>query len=166
MASTDPKSSIIAHLLQAVVQVLKIQVSTAVELKSIGATDKIETLNVAVAAVMGITSSKYAGSLVLCFPAPIFMSLVGRMFGEDVTAIDDGNADAAGELLNIIYGMARPKINQMGYDFTPSIPTVIRGKEINVTQPEGMRLIRTNCATELGEFQLVVGLKENAGKEA
>jgi chemotaxis protein CheX len=82
------------------------------------------------------------------------------MLGETYTEVNSENADAAGELLNIIYGNARVKINLAGHAFLPAIPTVIYGEKVKISHGDVSLIVRVDCETDLGSFHLEVSLKK------
>lgn len=114
-----------------------------------------------IAAVLQMTSSRYSGTLAMVFPASSFLNLYAAMVGETFAEINAENSDAAGEIINIVYGVARPKINKLGHDFTPALPSVLKGRDIAVC-PAGTPLLYLLCESKAGPFELQFTLKEKA----
>ena len=158
---------ILENLLDAVRKAFSIQASTQVQITGVRP-GKAETRPRSdIAAIIGISGTKMSGSLALCLPTQTFLSIVNRMLGENYAQITQENSDAAGEMLNIIYGLARTQINQNGYDFAPAIPTVVRGDNLSLSSPThgGGLIAEIRCETDLGPFHLELNLKELTSKD-
>src|SRR5689334_8015212 len=56
-----------------------------------------------IAAVIGLTSASFNGSVAICFPEAIFLTIMERMLGEKHSTITKDLEDGACELLNIIF---------------------------------------------------------------
>jgi CheY-specific phosphatase CheX len=151
-------------LLQAaVIDAFKIQAGLAVTVLSVTADntesqpgDPIDCM-----AVLGMKSSVYQGSLALGFPKATFLALLEKMLGEKYPDIDDKNADACGEMLNIIYASARTNINKAGEDFQPAIPTTVRGNNLSVALGASSRFLKFRCASDVGGFLVALKLKKS-----
>lgn len=107
-----------------------------------------------------LNSSTLIGSLAIGFPKETYLAILGRMIGEEVTELTADNSDAAGEMLNIIFGSGRKMINEGGFDFDPAIPTTVTGT--------GLALAKSNLAgtalffdyeSDAGSFLLMLSLK-------
>jgi chemotaxis protein CheX len=150
-------------LIDSMKDAFSIQASTPVEIvgaKIAPAEDLSKGIDIV--SVIGIQSSNLVGSVALCFPAATFLGIVNKMLGESYDVITSENSDAAGELLNIIYGAARVRMNTAGHDFKPAIPTVVKGNEISVNHSGNPTMVRILCKTEAGQFHLEVSLKRSA----
>jgi chemotaxis protein CheX len=89
--------------------------------------------NIAIVAVISLTSKAFQGTIALCFPAPVFLAIYSNMVGEKHAEISKETEDAAGEILNIIFGQAKAELNdKAGYEIQKAIPAVIRGADIKV----------------------------------
>lgn len=159
MALSKDEKDIVQPLAEAVTKTFSIQFSTPVEILSIDHSET-QTLEFEIAAIMSISSSTYTGIVALCFPQSTFLALVERMLLKKYTTIDSNNADAAGEMLNIIYGVARLRINRDGFDFFPAIPSVVRGKSLIISHISGSPCIVVSCKSESGPFALEISLKK------
>ncbi len=95
---------------------------------------KENTPNVAIAGVLTLISNGFSGSVVLCFSQSVFLRIYNNMFGENHEKISSEMEDAAGELLNIIYGGAKTELNQNGFNFQKALPTVLVGDRLKVRQ--------------------------------
>ncbi len=86
-----------------------------------------------IAAVIGLTSSAFTGSITLGFPKAVFLTLMNNMLGESFTDISKDLEDGAAELLNIIFGQAKVVLNAQGYDIQKAIPSIVRGDNLSTT---------------------------------
>ena len=157
---------ILECILEAVRKAFSIQASTQVQITAVKP-GKAETRPRSdIAAILGMSGSAMSGSIALCMPSATFLGIVNRMLGENYAQITQENSDAAGELLNIVYGLARNQINLKGFDFAPAIPTVVRGEKLELSGPgQGGGLIaEIRCETDLGPFHVEVTLKDTPPK--
>jgi chemotaxis protein CheX len=81
-----------------------------------------------ISAILSITSSKTKGSLAISFEKGCFLNVVNRMMGESYDVINADNSDAAAELCNQIFGVAKKAINASGNDLQPAIPSIVTGE--------------------------------------
>ena len=147
-------------LVDAVKEVITIQANVPVRIKNVAALPPNELPGIDIVSSIGIKEVGLGGTLALCFPKTTFLAIVGKMLGESYTEISNENADAAGELLNIIYANARVKINLAGHAFIPAIPTVIYGEKVKISHGDVSLIVRVDCETDCGSFHLEVSLKK------
>lgn len=85
--------------------------------------------------VMGITGAAFGGTIAICFQKQVFLSVLERMLGEKVQEISAEYEDAATEIMNIAFGVAKQVLNSEGYALRMAIPTVVRGKAVESLYP-------------------------------
>jgi CheY-specific phosphatase CheX len=136
-----------------------IQASTPVEIVGVSTEVAPSPMAVDVVSALGMKSSQLQGTLALCLPSKSFLGIINKMLGENFQTITPENADAAGEMLNIIYASARVKWNQAGHDFEPSIPTTARGSNLQMSHGSNAKVVRISCKCEHGDFYLEVSLR-------
>ncbi|MCB0411634.1 MAG: chemotaxis protein CheX [Bdellovibrionales bacterium] len=91
--------------------------------------------SIGIAGVIGVGSSSFTGVVALCFPEKTFVGIYNSMFGESNTELTAEMEDAAGEILNIIYGQAKVVLNdKFKQDLQKALPTVLRGEKLSVRQ--------------------------------
>jgi chemotaxis protein CheX len=110
----------------------------------------------AIAAVLGINSPKFDGSLIVAFSEPVFLKLMEGMLGEKFTAITTEMEDGAAELLNIIYGRAKATLNDAGYKLEKAIPSVVRGKGLTTKTASQEPAVVLPFTTEVGDFYIEI----------
>ena len=160
MSQADFDPAIVGPVLEAIRKAFSVQASTEIQILSFKPITLVPPINVGIAAMMGILSKNFNGTLAILFPENTFVGVVNKMLGESYTAINEENADAAGEFLNIVYGIARPTINENGHDFTPAIPNVVRGDKIQISHASGYLVGAISCQSEFGEFRVELSLKK------
>jgi len=115
-----------------------------------------EQPNFAIAAVIGLTSSAFNGTITLCFPEKVFLGVMGKMLGESYTEINQEVQDGVAELLNIIFGQAKSALSLQGYVIQKAIPTVIRGNNLHTRALTSGPIMVLPFQTDLGEFQVEI----------
>jgi len=138
------------------VETLKIQCSLASTpgkpfLKGGQALPKID-----IAAVIGLASSAFKGSIAICFPQKVFLALMGKMLSDTYTQINKELEDGAGELLNIIFGQAKRVLNEKGYGIEKAIPAIIRGQDLEVRHLTASPTLILPFETDAGPFHIEV----------
>ena len=85
--------------------------------------------------MIGITGAAFGGNFSICFEEAVFMKVLEGMFGEPVTKIEPGMDDAAAEIVNMVFGVAKQVLNEKGYALQMAIPTIISGKGLQSLYP-------------------------------
>jgi len=80
-----------------------------------------------VSGLIGLTGD-VSGTISVSFSEKSILAIVTRMFGEEVTALNEEIGDAVGEIANMISGQARQVLEEMGLPLQAAIPSVIMGK--------------------------------------
>lgn len=110
----------------------------------------------AIASVLSLISTNFRGSIVLCFSEAVFLKVYENMFDEKHDKILPEMEDAAGELLNIIYGTAKTDLNTKGYSFEKALPTVLVGEKMKVRQLGSSPAVVVPCETAFGLFYVEI----------
>lgn len=80
----------------------------------------------AIAGQVNVNLPNFKGEICLCFSEASFIGTYGALLGEEISKIDEESADAASELLNMIYGHAKTILNRdFGMVLEPAIPKAI-----------------------------------------
>jgi chemotaxis protein CheX len=109
-------------------------------------------------------SDQFNGSIALCFPAGVFIKIYNAMLGETTTEITQESEDAAGELLNIIFGQAKAILNnKKGYTIRSAIPTVLSGQKLRVHSLSPDNTIMLPFETPHGIFHIEVSTESMPG---
>ncbi len=160
--STPNQAVIPLSLQQAITDTFQVQLSMPVKVSvtTMSASETLKATSILdIVSVMGVKCTGFTGSLALGFPKVMFMHALESMLGEKHTEITNENADACGELLNIIYASSRVKINESGFDFQPAIPSTVCGKEVSLPIGQFSSFMKFTCESEKGSFLLAFSLK-------
>ncbi|HPI92991.1 MAG TPA: chemotaxis protein CheX [Deltaproteobacteria bacterium] len=112
-----------------------------------------------VSGIVGL-SGEARGTLSVSFSEQCILSIVGNMFGEPVPNINDEVKDAVGEILNIVSGQARQKLEASGRVLKGAIPTVITGKNHTISHITKQPIIAIPFETDNGNFTIEVCIEE------
>ena len=110
--------------------------------------------------VLGFSGGR-KGSLLLSFPRNIAFRTVGGMLGIEFTEIDSDVRDGVSELVNMIAGGAKTKLQDKGIDFELSIPNTIIGWEHQIAGGASTNRTRVDFDSDIGSFFIEVYLKED-----
>ncbi len=106
-----------------------------------------------IAAMIGINSRLFQGSFLISFEAKTYLHLLGQMLGEEFQSINAENADAIGELSNMILGNAKSDFTQ--YDVGMSLPRLLEPGTRPETPP-GAAAILIPAETPQGRLYMEV----------
>lgn len=141
------------------IQMLEIQCSCPSKYLSPYLKDKnSKQAGIAIAGMVGIWTNRYKGIICLCFPEETFLKIISQMLGEEYKVIDDENRDGAGEMMNIVFGLAKRVLNEQGHCFEKALPGVITGKDLVVSHSPDAPVFVLPFETPHGNFQLEIGL--------
>lgn len=109
-----------------------------------------------VIALIGL-SGIVRGTVALAFPARTALHMVNRLLGVETIGVNDEVLDAVAELVNIVAGGAKAKLNgETGTPISLSLPTVVQGKDYTVEYPSYAKWLDVPFTSELGPFTLRV----------
>ncbi len=116
-----------------------------------------------VSSIIGF-SGDAAGSVVLHFSNETATRIASKFGGIEITPQHPDFADALGELANIVAGGAKSQFQ--GLDISVSLPNVVVGNNHNVSVSKNSPRIVIPCSTEVGTFQVEVGMEMTKPAEA
>lgn len=155
--------NIINPFIEAVVNTLKVQAQSPCHPGKphlLKVEDKTYAPSIGIVGIITLATTKLNGTISLVFSEPVFLKIYENMFGEKHDKINGEIQDCAAELLNIIYGTAKTKINEMpGYDLQPAIPTVLSGEKMNLHQKTNEKVIILPFESNAGGFQMEIALE-------
>lgn len=145
--------------IDATINTLTVQANTQVKAgKPQLKTDQSST-DIEIVAVVSLTSNAFHGTIALCFPKKVFLEIYSSMVGEKYDEITKETEDAAGEILNMIFGQAKAALNdKAGYQIQKAIPAVIRGADIKVHHLARQVALVLPFETGHGSFYLEVSV--------
>ncbi|MBA4368621.1 MAG: chemotaxis protein CheX [Desulfobacterium sp.] len=111
-----------------------------------------------VTGIIGITGESN-GTIAVTFEEVTILKIVSNMFGEEMKQLNSEVADAVGELTNMISGQARRELEENGKVFEAAIPSVVSGKNHQITHYTDGPKIAIPFLTDGGRFTIEVCLE-------
>ncbi len=111
-----------------------------------------------VTGIIGITGESN-GTIAVTFEEETILKIVSNMFGEEMKKLNSEVADAVGELTNMISGQARRELEENGKVFEAAIPSVVSGKNHQITHYTDGPKIAIPFLTDGGRFTIEVCLE-------
>ena len=99
------------------------------------------------------------GVVTINFTRPVICSLVTKMLGEPVTAINKTVCDTVGEMVKIMAETAKEHMEKADTDIKISLPRIISGRFQSHDYPVGVPCIVVPFKTPPGEFTIEVAVK-------
>jgi chemotaxis protein CheX len=131
--ASNIKSEFVSAIASAVIEIFKVQASTEVKVLKPKLKSEVGNSTYNVISVVSLQSDQFQGTVALCFPKQTYLRVYNEMLAESVTEINDENRDAAGELLNMVFGMAKSKVmNEKNLSIDKAIPTILSGDNITM----------------------------------
>ena len=105
-------------------------------------------------------SGQVQGVVVLRFPPTTALEMAKRMLGADLSGVSEEVVDAISEIVNMVAGSAKAKLN---YDppLDLGLPTVVQGNNYKVHYPTGSTWLEVPFESEAGNFTLEVTFESN-----
>lgn len=123
-----------------------------------------ERIPMEIAGVIGIQCADFTGTISICFRAEVFLRIYENMVGEKHEQISSELEDAAGELLNIIFGQAKTVLNDTrGYNLEKSIPTILVGDKLKLHHQSRNPSIVIPFESSAGAFHLEILIDKAGG---
>ena len=102
------------------------------------------------------------GNIAIKFPAETAKTIVGGLVGADFKEINSSVVDGVGELVNIIAGNAKAKIQ--GHRISISLPTVFRGGIHKLTTPS-VSYLTIPFNSDKGAFEILISFRPTVNEE-
>jgi len=106
-----------------------------------------------VSGLIGVTGDAI-GTFSISFSENSILSIVSKMFGEDMGELNEEVKDAVGEIANMICGMARQKLEVPGLNLAATIPVVIMGKDHSINHITDQKIVAVPFSTDDGQFAI------------
>ena len=157
MLSKEQLDGVRKHLQDAVVNTLAKQINMPLKTEwTDSAFFKVDCMS-----IITLKTAEHVGAISIGFPEAVLLQIIENLLGEKFDSLSAENADASGELMNIIYSSARVHINALGFKFEPAIPATVVGKGLALA-PAGIdKSYCLICRTQdQGQFRIMVSLKQ------
>ncbi len=115
--------------------------------------------------LMDMVGTKGKASIALTFSESAILLIAKNMMPPDTvtTAIDGMVIDLVGELANMVLGGAKSELENEGYLFKLSLPTIIFGSDYLIAHKTNAPIIRLPFTMPVGAFFIEAGYEEIKG---
>lgn len=137
---------------------LKVNCQGSVEINGGSAEGLDVTSCMDITGVLGFSGGR-KGSVLVTFAEATALKAVGGMLGIECQELDSDVRDGIGELVNMIAGGAKTKLQAKGVDFELSIPNTVMGSFHQITAPASTSRTRIDFNSSAGKFFIEVCLK-------
>ncbi len=83
-----------------------------------------------IGALIGVNGRAFRGTLAIAFEEKVYRKIYFYMTKEKHATITDEMGDGASEITNIIFGIAKAKLNEQGHGLQMALPTMIVGPKM------------------------------------
>lgn len=156
-------AQLINTVVQATTEVLSTMMATKASFKSVQANQDYKPTG-DISAVTTISGEGGEGMFSLSFPLSLANLMVARLVGVEADHISsEERCDGVGEMSNMISGHAKASLSQAsGQSYTLSIPTVIQGKDHEISsRPRNNPYLVVMFEAEQETFWLQISFKQN-----
>lgn len=115
-----------------------------------------------VTGIIDLVSKQKTGSLAISFTKPVALEIAKRMLRMETDHIDEMVRDLVGEIANMMAGGAKAKLQEQGYDFELTFPSVIVDDERNIIHNKETSTVILPFQTDSGEFFVELYFKDEA----
>ncbi len=143
------------------IDVLGLLCGTIPELKEKSVRHPEDKIASDISSIIYMNSDLFMGSMAVGFEGDTYKNLYKEMTGEGIGDIDNKNCDGAGEICNQIFGYAKSKLNQKGFNIEMAIPTISYGPGHKVKHLINGPCLRLCFISGAGPFFLEVTVKSS-----
>jgi chemotaxis protein CheX len=152
------KAEFINPFLNAAKNVLETMCQTQVTAKKPTLKDNSLTYG-EITGIIGMVSDEIAGCMILSFSEKCILHIVANMLMEKPKEkVDEEIVDAVGELTNMICGGAKAQLAKLDYKFNLATPTMVVGKNVEISYYSDAPTIVIPFSTEYGDFVIEANL--------
>ena len=109
-----------------------------------------------VGALAGIVSAAFDGNMIIGFEKVSFLRAMSLFLQMEVKELTSDIKDGAAELLNVIIGQTKIKLNEKGFEIKQVIPSVITGEKVDVGPMARASAIVIPYTASFGNFHIVL----------
>ena len=128
---------------------------TMANLEPVAGKPSIKSDNISLGVVTGmidLAGKQANGSVAISFSREAAFEIVKRMLRTEPAEVDEMVRDLVGEIANMIAGGAKAKLQDKGYDFELSLPTVFAGEDHEVNHSVSGTTVVLPFKTDVGDF--------------
>jgi chemotaxis protein CheX len=105
-----------------------------------------------IGSIIGITGTSFRGTLSIAFEANAYLEFFYRMTNERHDLVTPEIADGASEMINIIYGITKKKLNEQGHGLQMALPKLVQGANMEMRHGSKKPSIALPFVIEGGKF--------------
>jgi chemotaxis protein CheX len=109
-----------------------------------------------VTGIIDMVGKQATGSIAISFIEPVALEITRRMLRMEAAGINDMVEDLVGEIANMMAGGAKARLQEQGYDFDLSLPSVVSGEGHLVEHSVDGTTILLPFSTDVGEFYVEI----------
>lgn len=95
-----------------------------------------------ISGIIAFIQESIEGTLAIRFKQDSILKLLSRVYGEELTALDNRVIGGIAEFSNVIHGIAKEDLNKQGYHYQMCLPVVIIGDNHTVVSAlSGQKLV-------------------------
>ena len=113
-----------------------------------------------ISGVMSMVGRRGNASIALTFSEAAILHIARKMLPGEITTIDGTVIDLVGELANMVLGGAKSSLENGGYFFNLSLPTIILGTDYLIAHKTNAPIIMLPFTMPEGEFTVEAGYEE------
>ncbi|MEY4615670.1 MAG: hypothetical protein RJB66_630 [Pseudomonadota bacterium] len=111
-------------------------------LKHVERSDKNISDRFEISGIIAFIQDKVEGTLAIRFRQESVLRLLSRVYGDELSVVDNRVIGGVAELANVIHGIAKEDLNLQGYHYQMCLPVVIIGENhVVVNALSGQKLI-------------------------
>lgn len=110
--------------------------------------------------VIANLGKRVSASIALTFSEQAILHIAKKMMPMDITKIDGIVIDLAGEIANMVLGGAKTELEEKGYIFQMSLPTIIIGTDYLIAHKIKSPIITVPFSMPEGNFYVEAGYEE------
>jgi len=116
-------------------------------------------MNIQISGNINVASPFFKGSIALSFESSVYEGIIAQMLEVGNDEIDLKTDDGAAEILNVIYGRSKVKLNEYGYRLQRVIPKVLRGNNHKISPNSKIPTLLVPFNSNAGEFYIQICVK-------
>jgi CheY-specific phosphatase CheX len=113
-----------------------------------------------IGSIIGITGASFRGTLSIAFEASAYLEFYYRMTNERHDFVTAEIADGASEMINIIYGITKKKLNEQGYGLQMALPKLVQGAKMEMHHGSKKPAIAVPFIMEVGKVWVEFAFEE------
>lgn len=87
-----------------------------------------------ISGVIGIFQAHQEGNMILSFPKETLFYALEKVYGTQMTELNEVVTGAAGELTNMVYGQFKKEMNAKGFALQMALPTIVSSQNHQISQ--------------------------------